>query len=50
VEPLKWQAIARQGGKAAHAIGRTHQWTKEEASGAGRKGGLGKRKPAMTVR
>ena len=32
--------IARKGGKAAHEKGTAHKWTKEEASAAGRKGGL----------
>ena len=35
----KRRAIAHQGGIAAHAIGTAHQWTTEEASKAGRKGG-----------
>ena len=33
-------AIAILGGKAAHAQKKAHQWTKEEAIKAGRKGGL----------
>jgi general stress protein YciG len=33
------RAIASQGGKAAHAQGRAHQWTSAEAQAAGRKGG-----------
>jgi general stress protein YciG len=36
----KRQAIARLGGKAAHAMGKAHVWTREEAQRAGRKGGL----------
>lgn len=32
--------ISRKGGKAAHAKGRAHQFTSEEARAAGRKGGL----------
>ncbi len=32
--------IARRGGKAAHAKGRAHEWTREEAREAGRKGGV----------
>lgn len=31
------QAIASQGGRAAHAGGKAHQFTSEEASAAGRK-------------
>jgi hypothetical protein len=46
----KQRAIASMGGKAGHAMGRAHEWTKEEARRAGRKGGLnGKRKPDMTL-
>lgn len=32
--------IARKGGRAAHKKGTAHQWTREEAQVAGRKGGL----------
>lgn len=35
----KKREIAGQGGKAAHALGRAHKWTREEAAAAGRKGG-----------
>jgi hypothetical protein len=35
----KQRSIASKGGKAAHAKGRAHQWTTEEAREAGRKGG-----------
>ncbi len=34
------RAIAVMGGKTAHAKGRAHTWTREEAQRAGRKGGL----------
>ena len=34
------RAIASLGGKAAHAMGKAHVWTREEARSAGRKGGL----------
>jgi general stress protein YciG len=33
------KAIAARGGKAAHATGKAHQFTSEEAKIAGRKGG-----------
>jgi len=33
------QTIARKGGKAAHAAGRAHEFTSEEARVAGHKGG-----------
>lgn len=36
--PEKRRAIASKGGKAAHALGRAHKWTSEEAREAGRKG------------
>jgi uncharacterized protein len=37
--PEQRQAIARLGGKAAHALGTAHRWTREEAVWAGSKGG-----------
>ncbi len=36
----KQRAIASLGGKAAHAQGKAHRFTVEEAKAAGRKGGL----------
>jgi len=36
----KRRAIAGRGGIAAHAKGKAHTWTREEARRAGRKGGL----------
>ncbi len=47
--PEKQQAIASKGGKAAHAKGRAHQWTTEEAREAGRKGGLARKRPKPDV-
>src|SRR5689334_13033280 len=41
------QAIAAKGGRAAHAKRAAHQWTREEASAAGRKGGLLGHRPAL---
>ena len=35
----KQREIASKGGKAAHAKGRAHEWTVDEAREAGRKGG-----------
>ncbi|HWF43474.1 MAG TPA: KGG domain-containing protein [Candidatus Kapabacteria bacterium] len=35
----KQRLIASKGGRAAHAKGTAHEWTKEEARAAGRKGG-----------
>lgn len=39
VDRSKQREIASKGGKAAHAKGRAHEWTPEEAREAGRKGG-----------
>ena len=36
----KQRDIASKGGKAAHQKGTAHEWTSEEASEAGRKGGM----------
>lgn len=40
MDPEKARAIQRRGGLAAHAKGTAHEWTREEAKAAGRKGGL----------
>lgn len=43
--------IASLGGKAAHALGRAHRWSPEEASKAGRIGGkIGRRGPSIKQR
>lgn len=39
MKPEDRSRIASLGGKAAHAKGTAHEWTKEEAQIAGRKGG-----------
>jgi uncharacterized protein len=39
MDPAKQRALASRGGKAAHQKGTAHQWTREEAQAAGRKGG-----------
>ena len=39
MDPEKQRAIASAGGRAAHAEGRAHQFTADEARAAGRKGG-----------
>ena len=42
--------IASKGGKAAHKKGAAHEWTREEAQAAGRKGGLARhRKPLVSA-
>ena len=40
MDPAKVSAIASKGGKAAHAAGTAHTFSREEASRAGRKGGM----------
>jgi uncharacterized protein len=42
------RAIAGLGGKAAHAKGKAHTWTREEAKVAGRKGGLRRKQPSIS--
>jgi hypothetical protein len=39
MDPQKQREIAALGGRAAHAKGRAHEWTRKEAQAAGRKGG-----------
>ena len=39
LDPEKQREIARLGGRAAHAKGNAHEFTREEARVAGRKGG-----------
>ena len=39
MSPEKQREIASKGGKAAHQKGTAHEWTREEARLAGRKGG-----------
>ena len=43
----KQRAIQRLGGKTAHAMGKAHTWTREEAQIAGRKGGLRRKYPGI---
>jgi uncharacterized protein len=40
MDPEKQRAIASKGGKSAHAQGKAHEFSSEEAKIAGRKGGL----------
>jgi general stress protein YciG len=45
----KQREIASKGGRAAHKKGAAHEWTREEAQAAGRKGGLARhRRPDDT--
>jgi general stress protein YciG len=39
MSPERQRQIAQQGGRAAHQQGVAHQWSREEAKEAGRKGG-----------
>jgi general stress protein YciG len=39
MDPARLRKIAREGGLAAHAEGKAHQFTSEEARRAGKKGG-----------
>jgi general stress protein YciG len=39
MDPAQQRAIASKGGKAAHAQGRAHEFSSEEAKAAGRAGG-----------
>lgn len=39
MDPARQRAIASKGGKAAHAKGTAHKWTREECREMGRKGG-----------
>ena len=52
MERNKQREIASKGGRAAHKKGAAHEWTREEAQVAGRKGGLarhGKSAPPVPV-
>jgi general stress protein YciG len=40
MDPKLVSEISRKGGKAAHAYGKAHEFTADEARAAGRKGGL----------
>lgn len=40
MSPARQRKIASQGGKVAHQQGVAHEWTKDEAREAGRKGGI----------
>ncbi len=39
MSPEKQREIASMGGKAAHRLGKAHEWTSEEAREVGRRGG-----------
>ncbi len=46
MERTKQREIASKGGRAAHKKGAAHQWTREEAQAAGRKGGFARHRKA----
>ena len=48
MDPEKQRRIASKGGKAAHAKGRAHEWTVDEAREAGRKGGSASHRQSQT--
>lgn len=48
MDPEKQRAIASLGGKTAHAMGKAHKWTKEEARAAGIKSHATKRAHRFT--
>lgn len=43
MDPQRQREIASQGGQSAHRQGRAHKWTSDEASEAGRLGGLARK-------
>lgn len=49
MERAKQREIASKGGKAAHKKGAAHEWTREEAQIAGRKGGLARHRKTQTA-
>lgn len=52
MSPERQREIASQGGRAAHRQGVAHEWNKDEAKAAGRKGGQvsGTKRKASGVR
>lgn len=50
MDPARVREIAAKGGAAAHAAGKAHVFTSEEAQAAGRKGGLIKQARARAER
>ena len=50
MDPNTQRKVASKGGKAAHAKGVAHEWTREQAREAGRKGGLARpRRKAQVI-
>ena len=48
MDPERQRQIASEGGKAAHASGKAHQFNTTEAREAGRKGGLAGRRTSSS--
>ena len=49
MDETKQRRIASMGGKAAHAKGTAHEWSREQARAAGRKGGLARARRAVVL-
>ena len=49
MDGTRQREIASLGGKAAHAKGTAHEWSREQARAAGRKGGLARARRAELV-
>jgi general stress protein YciG len=47
MDRTKQREIASKGGRAAHKNGSAHEWTREEAQAAGRKGGLARHRKSQ---
>jgi hypothetical protein len=50
MDRTKVREIASLGGLAAHRMGTAHEFSHDEAVAAGRKGGLAKRRPRVSMR
>jgi general stress protein YciG len=48
MDRTKQREIASKGGRAAHKSGAAHEWTREEAQAAGRKGGLARHRKLVS--
>jgi general stress protein YciG len=49
MDSTRQREIASKGGRAAHKKGAAHQWTREEAQAAGRKGGLARHRKSQAA-
>ena len=49
MDRTKQREIASKGGRAAHKNGAAHEWTREEAQAAGRKGGLARHRKSVSA-